>query len=280
LQSLEHCLIDNLSSVFGDKHQVNIKTINCSVSYVVSHATKWYYDYMLLTYQFKLNPTPEQVVILETWGELLRRHWNYALGERLDWLRRTRSIIDRCSLVSEPIGEIPEKPDYYTQATKLKQTKVLFPDYKNIYADCQQQNLMRLDKAWKRWLIPNKKGKSGNLARPGLRAREFSRRGGKPRFKKRGDISSFTFPRVNSPKAGAHLVGNVLKLSKIGEIEVILHRPIPDGFEIKQATILSKADGWYCSFSLEDKTVPDSLALDKITTATGIDVGLEVRIVG
>ncbi|WP_244919166.1 helix-turn-helix domain-containing protein [Nostoc commune] len=39
---------------------------------------------MLLTYQFKLNPTPEQVVILEIWGELLRRHWNYALGERLE----------------------------------------------------------------------------------------------------------------------------------------------------------------------------------------------------
>jgi putative transposase len=218
-----------------------------------------YNNCMLLTYQFKLNPTPEQVVILETWGELLRRHWNYALGERLDWLRRTRSQVDRCSLVSEPIGEIPDKADYYTQASNLKRTKELFPDYKNIYADCQQQNLMRLDKAWKRWLTPDKKGK----------------RGGRPRFKKRGDISSFTFPRVNSPKAGAHLTGNTLKLSKIGEIDVILHRPIPDGFEIKQATILIKADGWYVSFSLEDKTVPDSLSVDKITTATGIDVGLE-----
>ncbi|MBD2527649.1 RNA-guided endonuclease TnpB family protein [Nostoc sp. FACHB-133] len=214
---------------------------------------------MLLTYQFKLNPTPEQVVILETWGELLRRHWNYALGERLDWLRRTRSQIDRCSLVFEPIGKIPDKPDYYTQASNLKQTKELFPDYKNIYADCQQQNLMRLDKAWKRWLMPDNKGK----------------RGGKPRFKKRGDICSFTFPRVNSHKAGAHLKSNILKLSKIGEIEVILHRPIPDGFEIKQATILSKADGWYCSFSLEDKTVPTLLPIDEIKTATGIDVGLE-----
>jgi putative transposase len=218
-----------------------------------------YNSYMLLTYQYKLNPTSEQVVILETWGELLRRHWNYALGQRLDWLRRTRSIIDRCSLICEPIGEIPDKADYYTQASDLKRTKELFPDYKNLYADCQQQNLMRLDKAWKRWLIPDNKGK----------------RGGKPRFKKRGDISSFTFPRVNSPKAGAHLAGNILKLSKIGEIEVILHRPIPEGFEIKQATILSKADGWYCSFSVYDKTVPALLSIDEIKTATGIDVGLE-----
>lgn len=214
---------------------------------------------MLFTYQYKLNPTPEQVVTLETWGELLRRHYNYALGQRLDCLNRTRCQVDRCSRECEPIGEIPEKVDYYTQALLLRQTKELFPEYKNIYADCQQQNLMRLDKAWKRWLIPDKNGK----------------RGGLPRFKKRGDICSITFPRVNSLKAGAHLTGNILKLSKIGEIEVVLHRPIPDGFEIKQATILRKADGWYVSFSLEDKTVPTALPIDEIKTATGIDVGLE-----
>jgi putative transposase len=159
----------------------------------------------------------------------------------------------------EPIGEIPDRVDYYTQASQLKQTKELFPEYKDIYADCQQQNLMRLDKAWKRWLIPDKNGK----------------RGGRPRFKKRGDICSFTFPRVNCSKAGAHLSGNTLKLSKIGEIKVILHRPIPDGFEIKQATIVRKADGWYVSLSLEDGTVPTPSPIDEIESATAIDVGLE-----
>lgn len=214
---------------------------------------------MLITYQYKLNPTPKQAATMAFWGELLRRHWNYALGQRLDWLSRTRSPVDRCSLVFEPIGEIPTKVDYCTQASELRQTKQLFPEYKDIYADCQQQNLMRLDKAWKRWLIPDKNGK----------------RGGKPRFKKRGDICSFTFPRVNCPKAGAHLTENTLKLSRIGEIEVIVHRPIPDGFTLKQATILHKADGWYVSFSLEDGTVPEPLPVDEIRAAVGIDVGLE-----
>ncbi len=167
--------------------------------------------------------------------------------------------MDRCSLISEPIGSIPEPVNYYSQAAALKETKALFPEYQNIYADCQQQNLMRLDKAWKRWMVPDKTGK----------------RGGKPRFKKRGDICSFTFPRVNSAKAGAHLIEGVLKLSKIGEIPVVLHRPIPDGFEIKQATIISKADGWYVSFTLEDETVPMSLELEEVESAIGIDVGLE-----
>ena len=196
---------------------------------------------------------------MEAWGELLRRHYNYALGQRLDWLRRTRCQFDRCSIVCETIGDVPEKIDYYSQSSELRQTKELFPEYKNIYADCQQQNLMRLDKAWKRWLIPDKTGK----------------RGGRPRFKKQSDICSFTFPRVNCQKAGAHLTGNILKLSKIGEIEVILHRPIPDGFAIKQATLVKKADGWYVSFSLEDGTVPELLPVDEVKASVGIDVGLE-----
>jgi putative transposase len=55
---------------------------------------------MIITYQFPIKPTPEQAATMETWLELLRRHWNYALGERLDWLNRTRSLIDRCSIIS------------------------------------------------------------------------------------------------------------------------------------------------------------------------------------
>lgn len=52
---------------------------------------------MFVTYQYKLKPTSDQVAIFEAWGELLRRHYNYALGQRLDWLNRTRTGIDRCN---------------------------------------------------------------------------------------------------------------------------------------------------------------------------------------
>jgi putative transposase len=199
---------------------------------------------MLLTYQYRLQPTLLQGATLNHWGELLCR---------------TRSQFDRSSLTSEPIGDIPSNVDYHSQAADLKETKGLFPEYKEIYADCQQQNVMGLDKSWKGWLIPDKIG----------------RRGGKPRLKKQGDICSFTLPRVNSPKAGLHLTDGILKLSKIGEIPVVLHRPILDGFPIKQATIVSKADGWYVSFAIEDTTVPDSLPMDEIKSAVGSDVELE-----
>lgn len=191
--------------------------------------------------------------------ELLRRHWNYALGRRLDWLRRSRCQIDRCSLFSEPRGDIPLKVDYYTQQADLKETKVLFPEYSYIWAEAQQVNLQRLKKAWERWLIPDKKGK----------------RGGRPRFKKSGELRSFVYPRVNCPKAGATLINGVLKLSKIGEMPVIMHRPLPNGFVFKTCTIVKKADGWYCSISMQDESVPESLPLDEVKVSTGIDVGCE-----
>ncbi len=98
---------------------------------------------------------------MERWLELLRRHWNYALGERLDWLNRTRSPVDRCSIVSEAIGDIPEPVNYYTQQSALKETKRLFPEYKLIYAETQQVNLQRLNKAWDRWRKPDASGKRG-----------------------------------------------------------------------------------------------------------------------
>lgn len=79
--------------------------------------------FMLLTYCYRIKPNLSQVALMDDWLELLRRHWNYALGQRLDWLKRTRSPIDRCSIVSEPIGEIAERVDYYTQQAALKQTK-------------------------------------------------------------------------------------------------------------------------------------------------------------
>lgn len=189
----------------------------------------------------------------------MRRHWNFALGQRLDWLNRTRCFLDRCSIVSEPIGDIPERVDYYSQQSALKETKKLFPEYGNIYSEVQQMNLQRLDKAWKRWLVPDKTGK----------------RGGRPKFKKRGEKPSFSFSRVNHPKAACFLEGNILRIPKIDLIPVVVHRPIPSCFVLKTATICFKADGYYVCISAEDATVPTPKPLNEVKSAVGIDLGLK-----
>jgi putative transposase len=214
---------------------------------------------MILTYCYRILPSPEQEALMNHTLELLRRHWNYALGQRLDYLKATRCQIDRCSIVCEPVGDIPERVNYYTQQADLKQTKILFPEYKQIWAESQQVNLQRLNKAWERWLVPDVNG--------------F--RGGRPRFKKNGELRSFVYPRINCPKAGARLEGERLNLSKIGEMKVIVHRPLPEGFTLKTCTIVRKADGWYCCISMQNESVPHPLPLSEVKTYTGADVGLK-----
>ncbi|NEP86813.1 MAG: hypothetical protein F6K18_08185 [Okeania sp. SIO2C2] len=64
---------------------------------------------------------------------------------------------------------------------------------------------------------------------------------------------------------------------------MIVHRPIPDGFVIKTATITKKADSYYISLSLEEHPpltppgrVTEGVGLiptDNIKTAVGIDLG-------
>jgi putative transposase len=89
---------------------------------------------------------------------------------------------------------------------------------------------------------------------------------GFPRFKGVGRYRSFTYPCYGT---AAKIEGDLLHLSKIGDIPVRLHRPL-EGIP-KTCTISRKADGWYCSIACEVDPVP----LEKTGQDVGIDVGIE-----
>jgi putative transposase len=77
---------------------------------------------------------------------------------------------------------------------------------------------------------------------------------GFPRFKKTGQYRSFVFPAVQIQS----LDGFQIKLPKIGAMPINLHRPIPEGFVVKQVRVISKASGWYAQLILQsDVSVPD-----------------------
>jgi putative transposase len=86
-------------------------------------------------------------------------------------------------------------------------------------------------------------------------------------------LRSFGFSRVNHPKAACFLSASTLRIPRIGARPLIIHRPILDGFTLKTATLVKKADGWYTCISTEDGTVPTPMTVDTIKTAVGIDVG-------
>jgi putative transposase len=92
---------------------------------------------------------------------------------------------------------------------------------------------------------------------------------GYPRFKGYGRYDSITYPQ-----SGFHLnaAGTHLCASKIGDIPIILHRPL-DG-EIKTLTIRKTAtEKWYASFSVDvEPTV--AVTIPHNDRVVGIDVGL------
>jgi putative transposase len=60
------------------------------------------------------------------------------------------------------------------------------------------------------------------------------------------------------------------------KLKMILHRPIPDGFKIKTAAIVKKADGYYITLSLHDASIPKiTPEIPTMDNTIGIDLGLK-----
>lgn len=210
---------------------------------------------MKITHQYKIKPTKAQIANMETWLELLRRQYNYRLRERFDWWDNNRCYVDRCSIISCGIAPLADKPNKYSQQADILNTKELFPEYKNIYSQVLQDCIHRVDKTFDRFIKGDSNGKKS----------------GRPRFKSKIRYNSFTYTQFKNKE----LVGTLINLPKIGKVKIILHRPIPDGFLFKTATISRRADGWYINISLEDKSVPiQPIDIDS-SKIGGIDLGLK-----
>jgi putative transposase len=210
---------------------------------------------MRTAYQYRLRPTPSQIALMSEWLDLLRKQYNYRLAERFAWWEHNRCDINACPLVCH-LPKLKDKPDFYSQKRDLVKTKALFPQYRAVHSQVLQNCIERVHKAFDRWLKGDGNGK----------------RAGKPRFKGAGRYRSFSFPQMKQDC----ICGQFIHLPKIGAVRIIQHRPLPDGFVIKTATITRKADGWYVTLSLQDSSVPEFTPESAtLENTTGIDVGLD-----
>ena len=168
---------------------------------------------------------------MNQWLEECRWLFNHFLAERKEaWEKEQRSI------------------NYHSQATSLPVLKEQRPSLANVHSQVLQNVAVRIDLAFKAFFRRVKAGE-----KPGY-----------PRFRGKGRYDSFTFPQ-----SGFALDGNILRLSKIGNVKVVLHRPVERN--IKTCTIKrSSTDKWYVMFSCEWEPTP----LPENNEAVGIDVGL------
>ena len=210
---------------------------------------------MRAAYQYRLRPSSDQIASMGEWLELLRRQYNYRLSERFNWYEQNRCDINACLLICH-LPELKDNPDFYSQKRDLVNSKALFPEYGDIHSQVLQDCVGRVKKTFDRWLKGDCNGK----------------RSGKPRFKGAGRYRSFTFPQIKQDC----IQGKFINLPKIGLVKLIQHRPLPDGFKVKTATIAHKVDSWYVVLSLEDVSVP-VLTPDapEMENTIGIDMGLK-----
>ncbi|WP_319507207.1 transposase [uncultured Methanolobus sp.] len=188
---------------------------------------------MRKTYKFRIYPNKSQQKQMERSLEICRQVYNRTLAER--------------KTAYEERGETLSK---YTLNKLLPEWKKENPEYKEVFSQTLQEVQERIDLAFKHFFRRVRSGEQ-----PGY-----------PRFKGKGWYDSFTYPQM-----GFKLDGNLLYLSKIGNVRIKVHREVEGG--IKRIIVRRSAcKKWYVSIitECEDIEIPEQT----MELVVGIDVGL------
>ncbi len=231
---------------------------------------------MLINYVYKLRPNQAQDLKMLAWIDMLRSQYNWCLNDRITQYHQQFIQGDYCELKTHgeasPLtcfvsksgasgnpwkdskvdreGKIknPRRSAGDIQITALPELKVSRPWYAQIDATVLQQNVKRLDTAYK----------------------NFFEGRGFPKFKNRSNFTSFTYAM------GMKINGNKIDLPKLGWMRFYNSRPIPNGFTVKACTVRKRQDGWYISVRIEDKSVPEysPKTLGENLKVIGCDLGI------
>src|SRR4029078_8991209 len=142
------------------------------------------------TFQCRLYPNKQQRHLLDAQLEECRWLYNHLLAERRDaWEHRHESL-----RLYDPQATLPT----------LKATRAALAD---VHSQVLQNVAVRLDLAFQAFFRRVRAGET-----PGY-----------PRFRGVGGYTSLTYPQYGN---GARLNGAQLQLSKVGNVAVVLHRPL------------------------------------------------------
>ncbi len=204
---------------------------------------------MLLNYQYRAYPGTPQKLELNSWLRIGQYWYNWQLGDRFTWWESNRNAVNSCPLVCS-LPELRDNPDYYSQKKYLPIIKKDLVkvghsgellDFTQVPSQTLQDVSKRADLAFNRFIKGDANG----------------RRSGKPRFKNSARFRTLKIEgqAVNIVRVEKNWL--FLAISKLsGWLKVKLHRPLPDGFKLKNILLTKKTDGWYCTLAIEDPTIP------------------------
>ena len=199
---------------------------------------------MRLTFKYPVYPTKIQEQTLLAWFDHLCNLQNSARNNR----KHAYETEGRFVTQSE-------------QQALLTVARAKYDDFRAVPQDFQVSILKRVDKAF------------DNFRR---RCKEGAEKKGYPRFKMR--VRSLTWClRKHKLKTGERVRQNPiietdfrhnrLKVPKLGEIKIRMHRPLVG--DPKEVTLVKKASGWYANITCE---IPDMPKVEP-TAAIAVDVG-------
>ncbi|SEO19566.1 putative transposase [Halorientalis persicus] len=200
---------------------------------------------MNYNYRYRLTPTEDQRETLDYHRDTCRQLYNHALY-------RFNQILDDEGTVKQRVrkirDELPDLKDWWDALT-------------DVYSKVLQPTVMRVAKNI------NALGK--------LKAQGYNV--GELRWKSPREFRSFTYNQSGfelDKKSGQ----TVLSLSKLADIPIELHRPLPDDATVKEVTLKKEKTGeWFAIFGIEMNTEPPAKPpLEDIDTdeMVGIDVGI------
>jgi putative transposase len=186
---------------------------------------------MDLSYKYRLQPTPAQKRILEEQLNLCRSTYNTLLKHCYDERKAGRGT-----------------PTHKSLTYLLPELKARTPRLERVFSQVLQNIAKRVRYGFENYWARR---------RAGLKADT-------PHFRRARDYSSLTYPQF-----GFKLDGSTLRLSKIGDLRLKLHRPVEG--RVKTLTISrSPSEKWYAVFSC----VVDLKPIEGRLPAVGVDLGL------
>jgi putative transposase len=229
---------------------------------------------LLLTYQYQAYPDTNQKLTLNHWLRICQYWYNWQLGDRFNWWSENRSdyivpsgefCVISCTL---PPPKLREKPSYFSQKkllpifkkdlVKVGHSGELL-DFGEVPSQTLQAVSKKVDEAFVRFIQGDKNGK----------------RTGKPRFK---NAARYRTLKIEGQAVTIERIKRnwlFISVSKLkGWVKIRLHRPLPDGFVLKNILLTKKADGWYASIALEDPCVPQ-FTPDEITPNWDNTLGID-----
>ncbi|MGE8077668.1 RNA-guided endonuclease InsQ/TnpB family protein [Peribacillus loiseleuriae] len=191
---------------------------------------------VLINQKYEIFPTEEQKERLDRWLQYCRQTYNSALLDKERKYRQNKESYNRYDMQRQQILD-----------------KKKYPFLKEVPSQPLQEVFVRLKKAFDGF---------------------FRKDTRYPKQKKYKEYTSMTFPQF-----GMNAKGNRMAMSfsdhgklfntKLGEIDILLHRPLEG--TIKQLVIKRQGKRWYAIFCVEGQVIPANMDANH---AVGMDVGL------